>query len=175
MDLWLITVILLATVIFFLMVIENASIGRCPYTGGECFDGNGKYQYKGRGCEDEKVSVLLSRIDWLGKNTTNKPLYTSSYIIAYALSLGILITLYATSSYILSAWEYIILLIVSFIIVFSVTNLINFHTDRYPAYYIRSNTGYIADKLHIKLKDPGRPCDDTKVPYRTYIRDKLKY
>ena len=92
-----------------------------------------------------------------------------------ALSLGILITLYATSYYVLSVWEYIILLIISFIIVFSVTNLINFHTDRYPAYYIRSNTGYIADKLHIKLKDPGRPCDDTRVPYRTYIRDKLKY
>jgi len=175
MDIWLIAVLLLATVIFILMIIENATIGRCPYTGGKCFDGNGKYQYKGRGCTDEKVSLLLSRIDWLAKNNSNKPLYTSSYIIAYTLSLGILITLYATSSYVLSVWEYIIILIVSFVITFSITNLINFHTDRYPTYYIRNNIEYIASKLHIELKDPGHPCDDTEVPYRTYIRDKLRY
>ena len=157
------------------MITENASIGRCPYNGGECYDGNGKYQYKGRGCKDESISVLLNRIDWLAKKSVNKSLYTTSYIIAYVLTLGIMITLYATSSYVLSIWEYIILLLVSFIITFSITNLIGFHTDRYPMYYIRNNIEYITDKLDIDVEDPGHPCDDAKVPYRTYIRDKLRY
>jgi hypothetical protein len=173
MDIWLITVLIIATVIFVLMIIENATIGRCPYTGGKCFDGNGKYQYKGRGCSDEDVSTLLSRIDWLAKNSSNKPLYTSSYIIAYALSLGVLLLLYASSCYTMDGWEYILILISSFVIVFSITNLINFHTDRYPIFYIRNNIDYIADKLNLKIKDPGRPCKDTYVPHRTKVRDKL--
>jgi hypothetical protein len=158
------------------MIEENASSGRCPYEGGECYDGNGKYQYKGRGCKDESVSILLSRIDWLAKNNNNKPLYTTSYIIAYALVLGIVVVMYATSQYILSVWEYIILLLVSYIITFSISNLIGFHTDRYPIYYIRNNIGYIANKLKLEInEDPGHPCDDAKVPYRTFVQDKLRY
>ncbi len=175
MDIWLISVLILATVIFVLIIFENATISRCPYNGGKCFDGNGMYQYKGRGCDHETVHKLLGRIDWLVKNSKNKPLYTSSYIVAYVLTLGILIILYATSYYILSVWEYIIILLAAFVIVFSITNLIDFHTDRYPQYYIRTNVGYIADKLNIDIKDPGKPCHKTYVPYRTKIRDKLNY
>lgn len=171
---YLIIVFILATLIFFVMIAENASVSRCPYTGGECYDGNGRYQYKGRGCKDEDVPTLLSRIDWLAKNSTNKPLYTTSYIIAYVLVLGIMIIMYATSEYVLSVIEYILILIVGFIIVFSITNLNEFHTDRYPSYYIRNNLNYIADKMNLDLEEPNDPCCDTKVPYRTYIRDKLR-
>lgn len=176
MDTSLIIVFIVATLIFFIMIGENASIGRCPYDGGECYDGNGKYQYKGRGCKDESVDVLLNRIDWIAKNSLNKPLYTTSYIIAYVLVLGIMIVFYGISEYVLSVWEYVILLIISYIITFSITNLIVFHTDRYPIYYIRNNIGYIGKKLKIELdNDPGHPCDDAKVPHRTYIQDKLNY
>lgn len=169
----LIIIFILATILFFIVISEDISISRCPYKNGECYDGNGRYQYKGRGSKSESVKILLSRIDWLAKNSVNKPLYTTSYIIAYVLTLGILVVLYATSEYILNVWEYVILLIVAYIITFSITNLIGFHTDRYPTYYIRTNLDYIADKLNIKLKDnPGHPkC--SKVPHRTYIQDKI--
>lgn len=176
MDISLIVIFIVATFIFFAVIAENATIDRCPYDGGKCYDGNGKYQYKGRGCKDETVQKLLSRTDWVAKNMLNKPLYTTSYIISYVLVLGIIVVFYGISEYVLSVWEYVILLIVSYIITFSITNLIGFHTDRYPIYYIRNNIDYIGDKLKIKLKeDPGKPCDDAKVPYRTYIQDKLNY
>ena len=176
MDISLIVVFIIATIIFFWMISENATVSRCPYDGGECYDGNGRDQYKGRGCKDETVKILLSRTDWVAKHILDKPLYTTSYIIAYALVLGILIVMYAISQYVLSVWEYVVLLMVSFIITFSITNLIGFHTDRYPVYYMRNNLGYVAEKLRMKLdRNPDHPCDDAKVPYRTYIRDKLKY
>ena len=173
MDYWLVTVVALSTIIFYFVMMDHAEIDRCPYSGGKCFDGNGKYQYKGRGCERESVSRLLSRVDWLAKNSTNKPIYTTSYIIAYALVLGVLITLYATSCYVLNAWEYIIILLASFIIVFSITNLINFHSDRYPTYYIRENISLISNKLNIEISDPPKPCKDTYVPHSTKLRDRL--
>lgn len=176
MDTTLIIVFILATVIFFLMTSENVSINQCPYPNGKCYDGNGKYQYKGRGSEKESIQVLLSRIDWLAKNNLNKPIYITSYIISYLLILGVMVVMYATSKYILNAWEYVILLIVAFIITFSITNLIGFHSDRYPSYYIRNNISYIADKLSLKIKDnPGNPSNCTKIPHRTYIQDKLCY
>lgn len=174
MDIPMITVFILSTIIFFFVISENVSISQCPYKNGKCYDGNGRYQYKGRGDETESVKILLSRIDWLAKNSVNKPLYTTSYIIAYVLVLGILVVLYATSEYILNAWEYIILLIVAYIITFSITNLIAFHADRYSTYYIRNNVDYIADKLNLKLKeDPGHPSKYSKLPHRTYIQDKI--
>ncbi len=173
MDYWLVLALIVSTIIFYFVMMEHAEIDRCPYRGGKCFDGNGKYQYKGRGCENESVSRLLSRIDWLAKNSTNKPIYTTSYIIAYALTLGVLIILYATSYYTLNVWEYIIILLISFIIVFSITNLINFHSDRYPIYYIRENISLISDKLKTEIRNPPKPCKDTYVPHRTTLRDKL--
>ena len=175
MDCWLIGALIVTTLIFYFVMMEQASIDRCPYEGGKCFDGNGKYQYKGRGSKNESVSQLLGRIDWLAKNSVNKPIYPTSYIVAYALTVGVLIFLYATSCYVMSVWEYIIILLVSFVIVFSITNLLGFHSDRYPVYYVRENIGYISEKLNIKVKNPGEPHPKTSVPHRTKLRDKLKY
>lgn len=171
----LILAFILATVIFIIMIFESASIDRCPYKGGKCYDGNGRYQYKGRGHEKESVRTLLSRVDWTAKNTLKKPLFAISYIIAYVLILAVLIIMYGSCGYILSVYEYLILLIVAYIITFSVINLINFHTDRYPIYYIRNNISYIAAKLNLDLDtEPADPCND-KLPHRTYIQDKLCY
>lgn len=173
MDRWLIAALIISTLIFYFVIMEHGANDRCPYEGGKCFDGNGRYQYKGRGSKKESVSVLLNRIDWLAKNANNKPVYTSSYIIAYALSLGVLVTLYATSCYVMNVWEYVIVLLASFIITFSITNLINFHSDRYPTYYVRKNIEYVADKLHFEVETPPKPRKETYVPHRTKIRDQL--
>jgi len=175
MDYPLIFVFILSTLIFVIMILENASIDRCPYKGGKCYDGNGKYQYKGRGCEKESVRTLLSRVDWTAKNTLKKPLFAISYIIAYVLILGLMVVMYGSSKYTFSVYEYVVLLIMAYIITFSLINLINFHTDRYPIYYIRNNISYIADKLNLELdEEPDHPCND-KLPHRTYIQDKLYY
>lgn len=175
MDYSLIFAFIIATIIFITMILENASIDRCPYKGGKCYDGNGKYQYKGRGCKKESIQTLLSRVDWTAKNTLKKPLFAISYIIAYVLILAVSVIMYGSCGYILSVYEYIILLIAAYIITFSVINLINFHTDRYPIYYIRNNISYIVDKLNLELdEEPDHPCND-KLPHRTYIQDKLCY
>ena len=168
-------ILLLFTLIFILVIGENVNITRCPYEGGTCFDGNGRYQYKGRGCKDETVDILLDRIDWTVKNYENNPLYTTAYIISYAVLLGIIFILYASSMYILSPWEMILLLFGIFIIVFSILNLFNFHTNRYPLYYMRQNLIYISKKLKLNIVDPPKPCDKTGVPHRTHVRDTLKY
>jgi hypothetical protein len=171
MEIWIF--LLLFTVLFIISIVEDAKINRCPYKGGECFDGNGKFQYKGRGYKDESVDRLLNRIDWLAKNSNNKPLYTTSYIIAYVLSLAVLMILYASGRYLLNVWEYILIIIISFVIVFSLINLSLFHTDKYPQYYIRQNIRYISKQLNIKEKDPGYPSYKSKVPHRTKIDDIL--
>lgn len=174
MDLGLIVVLIFATIIFVWMMIENANISRCA-PNGKCFDGNGIYQYKGRGYKTEDPEKLLNRVDWLAKHMNCTPLYSSSYIIAYALALGVLFILYASSYYILTPFEYIIILITAFVIAFSITNLLNFHANIYPAYYIRTNVDYIRDKLKYKQKDPGNPNKNSRTCHRVEIKDKLKY
>ena len=166
-------IFILFTLIFILIIGENVNITRCPYEGGKCFDGNGKYQYIGRGCEDESVSTLLKRIDWTAKNYENNPLYTTAYIISYSVLLGIIFILYTYSQYCISALEMVIFLFAVFIIVFSIMNLFNFHTNRYPIYYMRQNLKYISDKTGIKLDQPPKPCPKTHVPHRTHVRDIL--
>ena len=165
-------VFIIFTLIFFLVIGENVNITRCN-GHGKCFDGNGKYQYKGRGCEDEDINILLSRIDWLAKNADNKPLYYTAYIISFAIILAILVIFYATQKYILNAWEIMLVIFSTFIVTFSIMNLFDFHTDRYPSFYIRENIEYISNKYKIKIKEPPKPCKHTFVPNRTKVRDKL--
>ena len=167
-------IFILFTILFFLAIAFNAEETRCPYDGAEkCFDGNGKYQWKGRGSNDEDVETLLQRIKWLGKNSVNSQLYSTSFIVAYPILLSIIIIFYAYSQYILNVWEMIIVLFAAFIITFSILNLFSFHTDRYPSYYIRENIYLISKKLRIKLKDPPEPSDKSFVPHRTQVRDRL--
>lgn len=168
-------VFIIFTLIFILVIGENVNITRCPYEGGKCFDGNGKYQYKGRGCKDESVQILLNRIDWNVKNFENNPLYTTAYIISYAVLITIIFILYGYSKYLVSVWEMVFLLFGVFIIVFSILNLFNFHTNRYPLYYMRENIKYISRHLNVKIKEPPKPCDKTNVPHRTYVRDTISY
>lgn len=169
---WSFLILILFTIIFFLVIGENVDINRCPYPGGECFDGNGKYQYKGRGCIKEDYPVLLNRIDWLAKNSSNKPLYTTAYILAYSILLAILVINYAFNQCILTSWEIIVYIFAAFVICFSILNLFDFHTDRYPAYYIRQNIEYLSKQLRFKIEEPPHPCK-SKVPDRTKVRDIL--
>jgi len=154
-------------------MMEHAHVTRCPYPDGKCFDGNGKYQYKGRGHQREDVEILLNRIDWLAKHSEDNPLYTSSYIIAYALSLAVVFLFYAFSTYCVSPWEYLLVILSAFIITFSISNLFNFHTDRYPTYYVRQNIQYILNQLDLNKKTPGNPKKN-KLPHRTKMQDTLK-
>ena len=168
-------VFILFTLIFVFAMVEQANIDRCPYEGGKCFDGNGQYQYKGRGCANDPVGILLSRIDWLAEKSNHKPLYSIGYIISYAILLAIIIIAYAFHCYFLSAWEMIIYIFAAFIIAFSILNLFNFHTDRYPIYYTRENVKYIADKLNIYLPETPNPCPKSSIPHRTKVRDVLNW
>ena len=175
MNTWLVLVLIIAAAIFVVAILDNRTTSYCPYSGGECYDGNGKYLYKGRGYKKESVEELLSRIDWLAKNSKNKLVFTSSYIIAFPISLAILIVLYGYNGYCLSAIEYIMILMIVFIVVFSTANLFDFHNERYSAYYIRKNVEYIADKLNVDINTPNRPHHKSCVPHRTKVRDKLSY
>jgi hypothetical protein len=164
---------ILLTIIFFIVIGINKNISRCNEEDGNCFDGNGCFQYKGRGKKSESLEILLSRIDWLAKNASNGSLYTTSYIISYAILLATILILYAYSNYIVSIFEMCLILTSSFITVFSILNLFSFHTDKYPNYYIRKNLEYLAKGFNIQLRDPPPPDAASKVPHRTKVQDIL--
>ena len=169
---------ILIFILFFILLIVAISFNteetRCPGDGsGVCFDGNGRYQYKGRGSNKESVETLLQRIKWTGKNMQNRFLYSTSYIISFIILLAFIIILYAYSKYCIIATELVVVLNVVFIIVFSILNLFDFHTDRYPQYYIVDNILRIQKKLGYKNKDPPRPRKETYVPHRTRVREIL--
>ena len=61
--LWQLFIFIILTALFFLVIVYKTNQSRCCPMESKCFDGNGKYQYKGRGHKDESLDVLLSRID----------------------------------------------------------------------------------------------------------------
>ena len=165
-------VLILFTVIFFYVIALNVETTRTNKSNSKDFDGNGEYQYKGRGDENESVDILLSRIDWLAKNSINTTLYTVSYIISYAVMLAVIFIMYGYSKYFLSPWEIILTLFSSFIVSFSILNLFQFHTDRFPNYYIRKNIDYISKKFNIPIYEPPNPVKN-EVHKRTEVQDVL--
>ena len=166
-----ITVFILFFIIFIIAISFNIKESRCPKEGAVCFDGNGKYQYKGRGHTNESVETLLQRIKWSAKNTQNRLLYSVSYIISFIVLLAVIIILYGYSYYCMVVSELVVLLLAIFIVVFSVFNLFDFHTDRYPQYYIIKNVLRIQKKLGLDNKDPPKPNKKSYVPNRTKIRE----
>jgi hypothetical protein len=167
-----ILIFILLTILFFIVIGINKNVSRCNETGKGCFDGNGRFQYKGRGDEKEDVSILLSRIDWLVKNGCNGSLYTTAYIISYAILLAVIFVLYAYSKYLISVFEMVLIIASSFIIVFSILNLFSFHTDKYPNYYIRNNIKILSERFHIPIIEPPIPIT-SKLPHRTEVQDIL--
>ena len=164
---------ILFTIIFFVVVNINKNLSRCNETGKECFDGNGCFQYKGRGEDNEDISVLLSRIDWLAKNAANGSLYTTSYIVSYGVLLAVIFVLYAYSRYLISGFEMVLILASTFIVVFSILNLFSFHTDKYPNYYIRKNIDILSKRFNLNISDPPLPLSSSSVPHRTQVQDIL--
>ena len=167
-----ISVLILFTIIFFYVIGINIQTTRTNESNNKNEDGNGKYQYKGRGDQNENIDVLLSRIDWLAKNSVNTSLYTISYITSYGIMLAVIFILYAHSKYFLSPWEIILTLFSSFIVCFSILNLFQFHTDRFPNYYIRKNIDYISKNFNIPIFDPPNPIEK-EVHKRTEVQDVL--
>jgi hypothetical protein len=160
------------TILFFVTIDINKNISRCNTENKEDFDGNGQYQYKGRGDKSESVDILLSRIDWLAKNSYNKSLYTTAYIISYIILIAVFFICYACNTYSLSVWEMILIILTNFIVCFSILNLLNFHTERYNDYYIRNNVDIISEKLGLYLYEPPKPIYSTKLE-RTMVQDVL--
>lgn len=159
---WLSALILLVlTFLFFYVISLNKSITRCHEGAKNCFDGNGCYQYKGRGDKNESPEILLSRIDWLAKNSNSvSTLYTTCFILSYCITLSVIFILYAGSGYIVNYWELCLIFMACFIISFSISNLFTFHTDRYPNYYIRRNIGYLAERYNLTISEPPIPLDE---------------
>ena len=171
--LWSIFIFIVFTALFFLVIVYKTNNSRCNPIDKKCYDGNGKYQYKGRGHKDENIDILLSRIDWLAKNSVNDDLYTTSYIIAFAITLAVFVIAYAFNNHICSVWEIVIILFSAFIICFSIMNLFDFHTNRYRNYYIRKNIEYISHRNNNRIREPPNPTHKSQLPFRTKVRDVL--
>ena len=171
--LWSIFILIIFAAIFFLVIIFKTNQSRCCPMESKCYDGNGRFQYKGRGYKEESVEVLLSRIDWLAKNSVNDALYTTAYIIAFAITLAVFVIIYAFTFKVLSVWAIIIILFSAFIITFSILNLFDFHTNRFRSYYIRKNIDYISRCLKIDIDEPPNPSHKSKMPFRTKVHDVL--
>ena len=89
-------VLIIATIILCWAAYTIKTESRCPDSNnksGLCFDGNGTYQHKGRGSEDDSVEILLRRIDWLGKNGRNRSVYPLAYVISYFVVLSVFLIL----------------------------------------------------------------------------------
>ena len=152
----------------------NATKSRSNNEDINCFDGNGEYQYLGRGSMDEDIPILLDRIDWLAKNNSEKSLYTTSFIVTLPILISTILTVYSYSSYFLSEYEIILIVLSTFISVFSILNLLQFHTDRYSDYYIRNNINLIRKKYNLSMKeDKLKNNIVTSLPHRTEIQDVL--
>ena len=117
-------ILILFTIIFFYVIGLNVEITRMNKDNKDNYDGNGVNQYKGRGHYSEDIQTLLSRIDWLAKNNMNANFYLIAYLIAYAITLSVSFILYATTNYIISVWELILVLFASYIVTFSILNLL---------------------------------------------------
>lgn len=170
-----ILVFIVATLLFFWALHDVGQESRCPNKNSiECFEANGRYRHKGRGSDEDDVQTLLNRIDWLGKNGHIKYLYSTSYISAYLITLAVFFILFGFVDFFPTEWEIILILLVSFLISYSVTAVIGFHDDRYPYYYIRNNVKLIQDKMNWRSEDPPKPKTNY-VPHRTVIRDILDY
>lgn len=176
---WLVIVVfILLTILFIYSMSYNKKGTRCPSPHEDtkeqiCFDGNGKSQRKGRGHDDESVETLLNRIAWSSKKAEVKYLYSMSYIIAYAIMLGVVALVLQRVP---TVYEMVMIIAGAFLITFSVFTLFSFHTDRYPLYYIRENVGRIKDKLGLDttFKNPGKPRNNDRIPFRTFVQDKLE-
>lgn len=155
------------------VIVYKTNQTRCNSNDSKCFDGNGKYQYKGRGHKSESVETLLSRIDWLAKNSVNDALYTTSYLIAFCITLVTFFIIYATCFIILPALSIILILFASFIVCFSIMNLFDFHTHRFRNYYIRKNVDYIYKKIGKHRHSAPNPSTKSHMPFRTKVQDVL--
>lgn len=163
----------LITILFFYFIYKNKKFTRCNKvsTDLEEYDGNGENQYLGRGHSNETVENLLNRIDWTAKhaNTEN---YTKSFIVSYCVFLCIFFILAIAKNIILKFSEMGIIFASIYIVVFSISNLFGFHTDRYSSYYIRQNIEYIQQKLLYKNNIPETPLQHN-IPHRTLIDEVL--
>lgn len=169
----LLAVFIISTIIFISAIYYQKKGTRCNSEDNRCFDGNGKYQYKGRGSDNESIEILLQRISWSAKNGVNNFIFSKSYLISYCSTLGIFLILYCLSKHIPTVYEFILFLLLIFVVTYSITGLFGFHTDRYPFYYIRNNTKRIQSKMGYIEKEPPNPQSNSKIPHRTIIRDVL--
>lgn len=176
---WLVIIVFIILTVVFIYAMGYQKRGtRCPEPLEDtkdqvCFDGNGKSQRRGRGHDDESVETLLNRIAWGAKHAQTHYLYSMSYIIAYAIMLGVVALVLQRCP---TVYEMVMIIAGAFLITFSVFTLFNFHTDRYPLYYIRENVGRIKEKLKLDttFKNPGKPIHDNRIPFRTFVQDKLE-
>ena len=170
-------VFIILTLIFIISIGYIKTEGKHPGSGHKSegyFDGNGVSQWKGRGHRKDDVEVLLQRIDWLAKHGDDKNNYTIAYILAYLTTIGVFLVLYGYSGFYPTCWELLVVALTSYLIIFSIDNLLNFHTHRYPYYYIRNNVGIIQDKMNYFKGSPPNPDKNTSVPHRTVIRDVIE-
>lgn len=155
----------------YLIGVERSSCRVNDIVPGD-YDGNGKYQYGGRGSEDEDVATLLQRIDWIAKNSTHS-IYITSYLISFIILIATIFIL-MSQEYLLSLYEMILILASAYIVSFSILNLFAFHSDKYPNYYIRKNVEYLRKQLNLSpIENFLEKTTTEPLPHRTFVDDVL--
>ena len=169
-----VVVIVLATVIYLIVAYwQDSQTHCCRKEDGTQLnsDGNGKYLYKGRGHDDESMETLLQRIDWSAKHfSDNDYLFILAYKISFLVSISLIIALFPRWP---TMWEVLLFLLISYIIIYSVLSLAQFHVARYPLYYIRDNVKRIQQRKHYRQQAPPDPILND-LPHRTQITDLLQ-
>jgi len=151
---------------------DQKTKSRCNKTASICRDGDGMYQYKGRGSDKDNISVLLGRIIWLAGHHDKTFTYHTSFTTSTFISIGLLALMMAFGIDFSAPFLLSIFLLV-FLMIFSMQSLHDFHTARYSHYYTKFNARKVLEKLKLKeVKAP--PPTVEEIPHRTVIRTFLE-
>lgn len=169
-----ILVIVIASILFLYTISYKKSGTRSNPDDVESYDGNGVYQYKGRGSDSETIEVLLQRISWAASNGPKKYIFSMAYIIAFVSTIAVFLLLYSCGRNSPNVYEFLLVLLVIYLTTFSILGLFRFHTDRYPYFYIKQNAMRLQQILKCNAGDPPLPTNQP-IPHRTVMRDIIHY
>lgn len=161
-------IIILILVVSYFVAKDQKKKTRCNENSGTCRDGDGIYQNKGRGGENDNVEVLLSRIVWLTGHYDKTFIYHTAFTTSGFLTLGIFL-LFLSFGILSGAPLILSIFFLSFILIFSMQALYDFHTARYSQYYTKYNAVKIMEKLKLKNIETPLPTYEI-IPHRTSIR-----
>ena len=144
---WAIYVIIGSVIIIFYYLMIFDELISMRGKGYKC-DGDGELYNLGRGCEDEDIEILLSRIYW---STYLQKRISKSKRILIPTGLITLAIIFLVPCFVNDIFDAFKIALIVFTFTYIYTNLVYVHGDIHNDGNIRKNIELIANKLDIKI------------------------